>query len=138
MPEADEGAVKKQMMQMVHSLMVSAETFMMHPSISRHGGYRLLIRGLRIWMVKFYPTLHVYDYLYLNFIVIVIYLLYIHTHYVCIVRYLHIFWSNCVKQICKDCWLRQYICALGGCWQVCNKDPQRKEWWNFFGTFSCK
>lgn len=50
MPEADEGAVKKQMMQMVHSLMVSAETFMMHPSISRHGGYRLLIRGLRIWM----------------------------------------------------------------------------------------
>jgi len=48
MPDADEETVKRQMMKMVHSAIVSTETFMMHPSISKHGGYRLLIRGLRI------------------------------------------------------------------------------------------
>ena len=50
--DATEEDVKNQMMRMIHSIFVSTETFMMHPSISRYGGYKLKILGATIWKVK--------------------------------------------------------------------------------------
>merc|ERR1740128_1567381 len=47
--DATEEDVKNQMMRMVHSIFVSTETFMMHPSISRYVGYKLKILGATIW-----------------------------------------------------------------------------------------
>ena len=49
--DATEEDVKNQMMRMVHSIFVSTETFMMHPSISKYGGYKLKILGASIWKV---------------------------------------------------------------------------------------
>ena len=50
--DATEEDVKNQMMRMVHSIFVSTETFMMHPSISKYGGYKLRILGASIWKVR--------------------------------------------------------------------------------------
>jgi len=47
--DTTEEDVKNQMMRMVHSIFVSTETFMMHPSISKYGGYKLKILGATIW-----------------------------------------------------------------------------------------
>jgi len=47
--EGDDAKVKEKMLEMIHSLMTSVETFFLHKSISSQGGFKLAINGLFIW-----------------------------------------------------------------------------------------
>jgi len=38
----------------VHSLAASAEVYLKHNSISKYGGYSVLINGIKIFKVKFF------------------------------------------------------------------------------------
>ena len=47
----DDNAVKAQMMRMIYSVIVSAETYLKHSSISKSGGFNLVINGIKMWKV---------------------------------------------------------------------------------------
>jgi len=45
----DDAKVHKKMLEMIHSLITSVETFFLHKSISSQGGFKLAINGVFIW-----------------------------------------------------------------------------------------
>jgi hypothetical protein len=53
-PKANEEKVMTTMLSMVHSLAASAEVYLKHNSISKYGGYSVLINGIKIFKVKFF------------------------------------------------------------------------------------
>jgi hypothetical protein len=53
-PKANEEKVMERMLSMVHSLAASAEVYLKHNSISKYGGYSVLINGIKIFKVKFF------------------------------------------------------------------------------------
>ena len=48
----DDAKVKEKMLEMIHSLITSVETFFLHKSISSQGGFKLAINGMFIWKVR--------------------------------------------------------------------------------------